>query len=83
MFVRIVLGIFMVLHGLVHLLYFGHGLRFFELPDLAWPDGSWVFRGCSDRTQLGGWQPGRVCWRRLGSWLAALGSWGAGRGGSR
>ena len=57
MAVRIVLGIFMVLHGLVHMLYFGHGLRFFELPDLAWPDGSWAF----------GWLPGVDPAR----WLAA------------
>ena len=34
----------MVLHGLVHLLYFGHSRRYFELkPGLTWPDGSWVF----------------------------------------
>jgi len=33
-----------VLHGLVHLLYFGHGQRLFELkPGLPWPDGSWAF----------------------------------------
>jgi hypothetical protein len=33
-----------VLHGLVHLLYFGHGRRLFELkPGLLWPDGSWAF----------------------------------------
>lgn len=38
------LGIFLVLHGLVHLLYAGHSLRLFELrPGLTWPDGSWVF----------------------------------------
>ena len=43
MAIRIVVGLFMVLHGLVHLLYFGHGLRFFELPGLAWPDRSWAF----------------------------------------
>jgi hypothetical protein len=41
--VRIVVGLFMVLHGLVHFLYVGHGLRLFELPGLAWPDESWVF----------------------------------------
>jgi hypothetical protein len=41
---RFVFGIFIVLHGLVHLLYFGHGARYFELkPGLVWPDGSWVF----------------------------------------
>lgn len=43
MALRVVCGLFMVLHGLVHLLYFGHGLRFFELPGLAWPDHSWAF----------------------------------------
>jgi len=44
MFVRTILGIFVVLHGLVHLLYFGHSRKFFELqPGLSWPDGSWAF----------------------------------------
>jgi hypothetical protein len=34
----------MVLHGLVHLLYFGHSWRFYEIkPGLLWPDGSWAF----------------------------------------
>jgi hypothetical protein len=38
------LGVFVVLHGLVHLLYFGQSRRLFELqPGMAWPDGSWVF----------------------------------------
>ncbi len=41
---NIVLGIFIILHGLVHLLYFGHTARFFELkPGMNWPTGSWVF----------------------------------------
>lgn len=38
------LGIFIVLHGLVHLLYFGQSAGYFELqPGMLWPDGSWVF----------------------------------------
>lgn len=42
--VRILFGIFLVLHGLVHLLYFGQSARFFELkPSMVWPDGSWFF----------------------------------------
>lgn len=42
--IRIGFGIFIVLHGLVHLLYMGHSARAFELqPGLAWPDGSVVF----------------------------------------
>ncbi len=41
---NIVFGIFIALHGVVHLLYFGQSARYFELkPGLSWPDGSWVF----------------------------------------
>ncbi len=40
---NIVFGIFLILHGLVHLLYAGQSRRMFELkPGLAWPDGSWL-----------------------------------------
>ena len=42
--IRYVAGVFLILHGLVHLLYFGQSQRVFELqPGMAWPDGSWVF----------------------------------------
>ena len=38
------LGILIVLHGLVHLLYAGQSARLFELqPGMKWPDGSWLF----------------------------------------
>jgi hypothetical protein len=38
----IVMGIFLILHGLVHLLYAGQSWRMFELrPQMTWPDGSW------------------------------------------
>ena len=41
---RYIFGIFIVLHGLVHLLYAGQSSRYFELkPGMLWPDGSWVF----------------------------------------
>ncbi|MGD8491280.1 MAG: hypothetical protein PVG54_08215 [Anaerolineae bacterium] len=41
---RFVVGIFIVLHGLVHLLYFGQSRRLFELqPGMVWPDGAWAF----------------------------------------
>ncbi|UCH11542.1 MAG: hypothetical protein JSU61_06535 [Fidelibacterota bacterium] len=40
---RIIVGAFLVLHGLVYLLYAGHSWRLFELADLAWPDDSWAF----------------------------------------
>ncbi len=37
-------GLFLILHGLVHLLYFGQSRRLFELtPGLTWPDGAWAF----------------------------------------
>jgi hypothetical protein len=42
--INIIVGVFFVLHGLVHLLYFGQGWRIFELtPGLTWPDQSWAF----------------------------------------
>jgi hypothetical protein len=42
--IRILFGIFIVLHGLVHMLYFGQSARYFELqPGMVWPDGSWAF----------------------------------------
>ena len=41
---NIIFGVFIVLHGLVHLLYFGQSARFFELaPGMLWPTGSWAF----------------------------------------
>lgn len=41
---RFILGIFIVLHGLVHLLYAAHSRRLVELrPEMIWPDGSWAF----------------------------------------
>ncbi len=44
MLIRIIFGVFCVLHGLVHMLYFGQSARYFELqPGLLWPDGAWAF----------------------------------------
>jgi len=41
---KLVVGVFLVLHGLVHLLYLGQSARLFELrPGMVWPDGSWAF----------------------------------------
>ncbi len=41
---RFVFGVFIMLHGLVHLLYFGQSARYFDLkPRMLWPDGSWAF----------------------------------------
>ncbi|MCP4543014.1 MAG: hypothetical protein GY832_38350 [Chloroflexi bacterium] len=42
---RFIVGVFIVLHGLVHLLYSGQSRRLFELqPGMVWPDGAWAFR---------------------------------------
>lgn len=42
----LVVGAFLVLHGLVHLLYFGQSWRLFELQSgLSWPDNSWALSG--------------------------------------
>jgi hypothetical protein len=41
---RIITVVFLVLHGLVHLLYLGQAAKVFELqPGLSWPSGSWLF----------------------------------------
>jgi len=41
---RFLVGAFVVLHGLVHLFYFGQARRLFDLPaEMTWPDGSWAF----------------------------------------
>jgi hypothetical protein len=47
----IVFGVFCVLHGVVHLLYFGQSARYFELqPGMVWPDGAWAFAMLSDES---------------------------------
>ena len=53
--VRILFGVFMVAHGMVHLLYFGQARRLFELgAGMVWPDGNWAF------TRLLGVEPSRM-----------------------
>ncbi|HML23662.1 MAG TPA: hypothetical protein PKD09_18545 [Aggregatilinea sp.] len=43
--IRALFGIFLVLHGVVHLLYLGQSQRVFELqPGMVWPDGAWLSR---------------------------------------
>jgi hypothetical protein len=47
--IRLVLVLFIILHGLVHLLYAGQARRLFELrPGLVWPDDSWLLSGRLD-----------------------------------
>jgi hypothetical protein len=65
--VEIAFVVFVVLHGLVHLLYAGHSLRRFELkPGMAWPDDSWA----QSRAATDGWARQRAT---LALVLAALG----------
>ncbi|MBL8155924.1 MAG: hypothetical protein JNM70_17225 [Anaerolineae bacterium] len=41
---HILIGGFIILHGLVHFLYLGHSQRFFELQSgMTWPEGAWLF----------------------------------------
>jgi hypothetical protein len=41
---RFIFGVFIVLHGLVHLLYSGQSARLFKLqPGMVWPEGSRAF----------------------------------------
>jgi len=43
MFTRILVTVFLILHGLIHLLYFAQSARIFELkPGMIWPAGSWA-----------------------------------------
>jgi hypothetical protein len=44
--VGILVGAFLVAHGIVHGLYVGQAVRLFELkPGFTWPDGSWALSG--------------------------------------
>jgi hypothetical protein len=41
---KIFTGLFFILHGLVHLVYFAQSARFFTLREgFKWPNGSWAF----------------------------------------
>jgi hypothetical protein len=40
---KVFFAVFLILHGLVHMLYLGQSSRFFELQTgMVWPDGSWT-----------------------------------------
>lgn len=41
---NIAVAIFLILHGLVHLLYLGQSMKWYELgKGMAWPENSWAF----------------------------------------
>ena len=58
---RILFGIFLALHGLVHLLYFGQSTQLLILqPSLTWPIDSWAFSGLfAERRRR--WVAGALC----------------------
>lgn len=40
---RVLIGVFVILHGLVHALYTGQSFQLFELqPGMVWPEHSWL-----------------------------------------
>lgn len=42
--VRIIFGALFIPHGLVHFLYFGQAMGYFEMqPGLTCPEGAWAF----------------------------------------
>ncbi|MBD3374339.1 hypothetical protein GF406_04820 [candidate division KSB1 bacterium] len=47
-----IIGIFIILHGIIHGFYIGHSLKFFELsPGMRWPIDSWILsRISNDKT---------------------------------
>ncbi|MCJ7827267.1 MAG: hypothetical protein MUP36_03395 [Demequinaceae bacterium] len=48
---RVFLGIFLIFHGMVHAIYIGQALRWFELrPGMPWPTGAWTLASLSDGT---------------------------------
>jgi hypothetical protein len=52
---RLIIGVFIAWHGLVHVLYAAHSQRRIAMrPDMAWPDGSWAFSRLlgNERTRL-------------------------------
>ena len=47
------IGIFLILHGIVHGIYTGQSLSLFELqPGMLWPQNSWLFSKFLDQTAI-------------------------------
>jgi hypothetical protein len=41
---NIAVAVFLILHGLVHLLYLGQSMKWYQLGEgMTWPENSWVF----------------------------------------
>jgi hypothetical protein len=50
---KLIFIVFIILHGLVHLLYYGQSARYFELNSgMTWPDGSWLFSKISSNETI-------------------------------
>lgn len=83
---RVVLGIFMFLHGWVHAIYAGHCWGLFSLVEgLEWPEKSWLLAGMMKKQwirRLAGWG---LLTAGLGLTASGVGqffqtSWGSGVG---
>ena len=69
---RIIMGLFLIAHGLVHLLYLGQSRKLFELSSgMVWPDESWAFSSLLDQDAA----------RRLASGFCLLAALGFALGG--
>ena len=43
---NIAVAVFLILHGLVHLLYLGQSMKWYQLGEgMTWPENSWAFAG--------------------------------------
>ncbi|UCD08245.1 MAG: hypothetical protein JSU79_07765 [Dehalococcoidales bacterium] len=41
---NIAVAVFLILHGLVHLLYLGQSMKWYQLGEgMTWPENSWAF----------------------------------------
>jgi len=70
----IILGIFCILHGLVHLLYAGQSRRLFELrPGMVWPMVHGCSRDCLAMRRSGCWRVSCWRWPRSVLWQAGWG----------
>lgn len=58
---QVAVGIFIILHGLVHVLYAGQSWRFFELQsEMVWPDYSWLLSRFLSKKNMR-WLAGMMC----------------------
>ena len=75
--VQFSLGIFLMMHAVVHLLYAAQAARLFELrPGLKWPQGSWLYRRMLKARELNTVASGTMLLAGLGFLAAGVGAIG-------